>query len=239
MDERDLEAEQPGVRLDIDELRALRSRLTNQPAPGAQPPRPDPDLPLLRIKGVAFMGGFTIATRLPGESARDARKRVKREKREQHDREREEFPHGVSSNGRGGRTNPEDTRSVTALVQGLGGIDDLPAEAGQVVDRSPGTNEIAAGGVVGLGIGIAASSVAREVGRRGTRPGIGGIRAIGTGVAASTFERLNGLPARSDHLLCMAQQGLGRLILRAVMLGLVGATLWATRRGARLETARR
>ena len=45
------------------------------------PPRPDPDLPLLRIKGVAFMGGFSISTRLPGESARQARRREKRERR--------------------------------------------------------------------------------------------------------------------------------------------------------------
>ncbi len=45
------------------------------------PPRPDPDLPILRIKGVAFMGGFSISTRLPGESARQARKREKRERR--------------------------------------------------------------------------------------------------------------------------------------------------------------
>jgi hypothetical protein len=52
------------------------------------PPRPDPDLPLLRIKGVAFMGGFSISTRLPGESARMARKREKRE-RNALERERE------------------------------------------------------------------------------------------------------------------------------------------------------
>lgn len=50
------------------------------------PARPDPDLPLLRIKGLAFMGGFSISTRLPGESARQARKR---EKRERHALERE------------------------------------------------------------------------------------------------------------------------------------------------------
>jgi hypothetical protein len=52
------------------------------------PPRPDPDMPLLRIKGVAFMGGFSISTRLPGESARQARKREKRE-RNALERERE------------------------------------------------------------------------------------------------------------------------------------------------------
>ncbi len=38
---------------------------------------PDPEQPLLRISGIAVMGGFEISTRLVGESARDARKRRK------------------------------------------------------------------------------------------------------------------------------------------------------------------
>jgi hypothetical protein len=42
----------------------------------------DPASPLLRVSGFAFMGGFTISTRLPGESARQASKRQKRERRE-------------------------------------------------------------------------------------------------------------------------------------------------------------
>lgn len=46
------------------------------------PAVPDPDAPLLRIHGVAFMGGFDISTRLPGESARQARRREKRERKE-------------------------------------------------------------------------------------------------------------------------------------------------------------
>jgi Cell wall-active antibiotics response 4TMS YvqF len=46
------------------------------------PPRTDPDTPLLRVSGFAFMGGFTISTRLPGESARQASKRQRRERRE-------------------------------------------------------------------------------------------------------------------------------------------------------------
>jgi hypothetical protein len=59
------------------------------------PPRPDPDLPLLRIKGVAFMGGFSISTRLPGESARQARKREKRERRRlESERERRQLAGG-------------------------------------------------------------------------------------------------------------------------------------------------
>ena len=44
---------------------------------------PDPDAPLLRVTGVAIMGGFEISTRLPGESARQAKKRRRREQKEQ------------------------------------------------------------------------------------------------------------------------------------------------------------
>jgi len=43
------------------------------------PTAPDPDRPVLRITGVALFGGVDVQTRLPGESARDAHKRVKRE----------------------------------------------------------------------------------------------------------------------------------------------------------------
>jgi hypothetical protein len=39
----------------------------------------DPDEPILRISGLAIMGGFSIETRLVGESRRDARRRRKRE----------------------------------------------------------------------------------------------------------------------------------------------------------------
>jgi hypothetical protein len=46
------------------------------------PKRLDPDAPLLRISGFCFMGGFSIETRLPGESGRQARKRRRREKKE-------------------------------------------------------------------------------------------------------------------------------------------------------------
>jgi len=46
------------------------------------PSRSDPDAPLLRVTGFAFMGGFAISTRLPGESARAAQKRLRRERRE-------------------------------------------------------------------------------------------------------------------------------------------------------------
>lgn len=45
------------------------------------PKSPDPDTPRLRISGFCLMGGFEISTRLPGESARQARKRLKRERK--------------------------------------------------------------------------------------------------------------------------------------------------------------
>jgi len=46
-----------------------------------QPPEADPDRPILRVHGVAMMGGVSIETRLVGESRRDARRREKRERR--------------------------------------------------------------------------------------------------------------------------------------------------------------
>jgi hypothetical protein len=46
----------------------------------AAPPA-DPNAPVLRISGVAIMGGVGIETRLPGESAKDARRRVKEGKK--------------------------------------------------------------------------------------------------------------------------------------------------------------
>lgn len=42
---------------------------------------PDPGRALLRITGLAIMGGVSIETRQPGESSRQARKRVKRERK--------------------------------------------------------------------------------------------------------------------------------------------------------------
>lgn len=41
----------------------------------------EPDRPLLRITGAALMGGVEISTRLPGESARQAKKRRKKERK--------------------------------------------------------------------------------------------------------------------------------------------------------------
>jgi hypothetical protein len=43
---------------------------------------PDPGRAVLRITGLAVMGGVSIETRLPGETNRDARKRIKRERKQ-------------------------------------------------------------------------------------------------------------------------------------------------------------
>lgn len=47
------------------------------------PPTPDPDAPLLRVRGIAIMGGVDISMRLPGESERQAHRRRKLEARRQ------------------------------------------------------------------------------------------------------------------------------------------------------------
>jgi Cell wall-active antibiotics response 4TMS YvqF len=58
------------------------------------PASDDPGAPLLRVTGLAFMGGFTISTRLPGESARQASKRKRRERRELEQRQRRQLAGG-------------------------------------------------------------------------------------------------------------------------------------------------
>jgi hypothetical protein len=42
---------------------------------------PDPGRAMLRITGFALMGGVSIETRLPGESRREARRRIKKERK--------------------------------------------------------------------------------------------------------------------------------------------------------------
>jgi len=44
---------------------------------------PSPNAPTLRITGVALMAGVDISVRLPGETARDARRRRRQERRDQ------------------------------------------------------------------------------------------------------------------------------------------------------------
>lgn len=42
---------------------------------------PDPDMPILRVRGFCLMGGVEVATRLPGETAREAKRRRRSEKK--------------------------------------------------------------------------------------------------------------------------------------------------------------
>jgi hypothetical protein len=45
-------------------------------------PTDNPDAPLLRVSGVAFMGGVGVQVRYPGESKRDARHRLRDKRKE-------------------------------------------------------------------------------------------------------------------------------------------------------------
>jgi len=54
---------------------------------GNEPLRTDPEAPVLRISGVAVMGGVDVKVRLPGESARDARQRRRVERRAERHRQ--------------------------------------------------------------------------------------------------------------------------------------------------------
>jgi hypothetical protein len=47
------------------------------------PAHPDPEAPLLRVRGLAVMGSVEIKMRLPGETERDAHRRLKQERRAQ------------------------------------------------------------------------------------------------------------------------------------------------------------
>jgi hypothetical protein len=43
----------------------------------------DPNAPILRLRGLALMGGVEVSIRYPGESVRDAKKRARELRREQ------------------------------------------------------------------------------------------------------------------------------------------------------------
>jgi Cell wall-active antibiotics response 4TMS YvqF/Domain of unknown function (DUF1707) len=47
------------------------------------PAHPDPDAPLLRVRGFAFMSSVEIKMRMPGETEREAHRRLKQERRAQ------------------------------------------------------------------------------------------------------------------------------------------------------------
>lgn len=69
----------PGVHVDLNGF-ALMGGFTQT---GYAPPPTDPNAPVLRIGGFAFMGGVEINIRYPGERPRDARQREKLERAEQ------------------------------------------------------------------------------------------------------------------------------------------------------------
>lgn len=53
----------------------------DQTVEGAAQPVVDPDSPVLHVKGLAFMGGVDVKARYPGESEREAKRRVRRERK--------------------------------------------------------------------------------------------------------------------------------------------------------------
>lgn len=66
----------PGVRVEWGGV-ALMGGVT-MPEPGRPPA---PDAPVIRISGLVCMGGVDVVERHPGESARDARKRIRRDRK--------------------------------------------------------------------------------------------------------------------------------------------------------------
>ena len=50
--------------------------------------RRDPSAPILRVRGLAVMGGIDVKMMLPGETSRDARRRRREERRERQERRR-------------------------------------------------------------------------------------------------------------------------------------------------------
>jgi hypothetical protein len=69
----------PGVHVDMNGF-ALMGGFSQS---GYAPPPTDPNAPVLRIGGFAFMGGVEISIRYPGERPRDARQREKSDRAEQ------------------------------------------------------------------------------------------------------------------------------------------------------------
>ncbi len=63
----------PGVRVETDGFAFMGG--FDEDMGGESGPPPGPGAPVLRISGFAFMGGVEVVCRLPGESARDAKRR--------------------------------------------------------------------------------------------------------------------------------------------------------------------
>lgn len=68
----------PGVRVEVEGIGIMGAFDEQRLAQGPM----DASAPVIRVGGVALMGGVEIHTRLPGESRRDAKKRVRLERRE-------------------------------------------------------------------------------------------------------------------------------------------------------------
>lgn len=68
----------PGVHIDMNGF-ALMGGFGQT---GYAPPPTDPNAPVLRISGFAFMGGVDVSIRYPGERPRDARQREKQDRAE-------------------------------------------------------------------------------------------------------------------------------------------------------------
>lgn len=69
----------PGLAVEMSGIAIMGEfQYMDRPAPAS-----DPDAPVLRIGGFAFMGGVELSERLPGESAKDARRRQREERRRQ------------------------------------------------------------------------------------------------------------------------------------------------------------
>lgn len=66
----------PGVRVEWGGIALMGGVST--PEPGTPPA---PDAPVIRISGLVCMGGVDVVERHPGESARDARKRIRKDRK--------------------------------------------------------------------------------------------------------------------------------------------------------------
>lgn len=66
----------PGVRVEWGGIALMGGVTTPEPATP-----PAPDAPVIRISGLVCMGGVDVVERHPGESARDARKRIRKDRK--------------------------------------------------------------------------------------------------------------------------------------------------------------
>lgn len=74
----------PGMQVDVGGLAIMGAFEHTENVSGP----PAPDAPLLRIDGFVLMGGVEVQVRLPGESAKDTKRREREEKRRQRDERR-------------------------------------------------------------------------------------------------------------------------------------------------------